>query len=125
MKRTRHSAEQVVIKLREADAMEASGRSVAQVVQQLGVSEQTYRRWREQYGGMRADEARPLKELEVENARLKRLIADQAIDLSILKEANEYLGSVRSANPVSRPPAGASTRREARRRCRRLASRGG
>jgi putative transposase len=92
MKRTRHSAEQIVSKLREADAMLAAGRSIAQIVQQLGVSEQTFHRWRNQYGGMKADEARRLKELEVENARLKRLIADQALDMAILKEANNYLG---------------------------------
>lgn len=96
MKRTRHSAEQVVSKLREADAMLAAGRPVSQVVQHLGVSEQTYHRWREQYGGMKCDEARRLKELEVENARLKRLVAEQAIDLSILKEANAYLGKPRA-----------------------------
>lgn len=92
MKRTRHSAEQIVGKLREADAMLAAGRSIAAVVQALGVSEPTYHRWRNQYGGMKADEARRLKELEVENARLKRLVAEQAIDISILKEANDYLG---------------------------------
>jgi putative transposase len=92
MKRTRHTPEQIVTKLREADAMLAAGRSVAQVVQALGVSEATYSRWRSQYGGMKADEARRLKELEVENARLKRLVAEQAIDISILKEANDYLG---------------------------------
>jgi transposase-like protein len=92
MKRTRHSAEQIVSKLREADAMIAAGRSVAQVVQALGVSEQTFHRWRNQYGGMKADEARRLKELEVENTRLKKLVADQALDMAILKEANAYLG---------------------------------
>ena len=92
MKRTRHSAEQIVNKLREADAMLAAGRSIAQVVQQLGVSEQTIYRWRNQYGVMKADDARRLKELDLENSRLKRLVADQAIDISILKEANDYLG---------------------------------
>lgn len=92
MKRTRHSAEQIVSKLREADAMMAAGRSIAQVVQALGVSEQTFHRWRNQYGGMKADEARRLKELEVENARLKKVVADQALDMAILKEANSYLG---------------------------------
>lgn len=92
MKRTRHTPEQIVTKLREADAMLAAGKSVAQVVQALGVSEPTFSRWRSQYGGMKADEARRLKELEIENARLKRLVAEQAIDLSILKEANDYLG---------------------------------
>ena len=96
MKRTRHSAEQIVAKLREADAMLAAGRSPAQVVQTLGVSEATYARWRSQYGGMKADEARRLKELEIENARLKRLVADQAVDISILKEANDYLGKPRA-----------------------------
>ena len=92
MKRTRHSAEQIVTKLREAEAMLAAGRTIAQVVQALGVSEQTFHRWRNQYGGMKADEARRLKELEVENARLKRLVADQALDMAILKEANDYMG---------------------------------
>jgi transposase-like protein len=92
MKRTRHSAEQIVGKLREADAMLAAGRPVAQVVQALGVSEQTFNRWRKQYGGMKADEARRLKELEIENARLKKLVADQALDMAILREANDYLG---------------------------------
>lgn len=96
MKRTRHTPEQIVAKLRDADAMLAAGRSVAQVVQMLGVSEPTYARWRSQYGGMKADEARRLKELEIENARLKRLVAEQAIDLSILKEANDYLGKHRA-----------------------------
>ena len=96
MKRTRHSAEQIVTKLREAEAMLAAGRSVAQVVQHMGVSEQTFHRWRTQYGGMKADEARRLKELELENARLKRVVADQAIDISILKEANDYLGKPRA-----------------------------
>jgi transposase-like protein len=96
MKRTRHSAEQIVVKLREADAMVASGRTIAQVVQTLGVSEQTYNRWRSQYGGMQAGEARRLKDLEVENARLDRLVVDQAIDISILREANDYLGKPRA-----------------------------
>lgn len=76
MKRTRHSAEQIVTKLREADAMLAAGRSIAQVIQALGVSEQTFNRWRNQYGGMKSEEARRLKELEIENARLKKAVAD-------------------------------------------------
>ena len=92
MKRTRHKAEQIVNKLREADAMLAAGRTVAQVVQAFCVSEQTFHRWRNQYGGMKADEARRLKDLEVENGRLKRLVADQALDMAILKEANDYMG---------------------------------
>jgi putative transposase len=95
MKRTRHTPEQIVAKLREADAMLAAGRTVAQVVQALGVSEATYNRWRDQYGGMKAQEAKRLKELEVENARLKRAVADLTLDNQILREANDYLGKPR------------------------------
>ena len=86
MKRTRHTAEQIVGKLREADAMLAAGQSIGQVVQRLGVSEQTFNRWRNQYGGMKAGEARRLKELEQENARLKRAVADLTLDNQMLKE---------------------------------------
>jgi len=96
MKRTRHSAEQIVTKLREAEAMRAAGKAVAQVVQALGVSEQTFNRWRHQYGGMNQGEARRLKELEIENARLKKAVADLTIDKQILKEANDYLGKPRA-----------------------------
>ena len=92
MKRTRHTPEQIIVKLREADAMLAAGKTIGQVVQALGVSEQTFHRWRNQYGGMKVDEARRLKELEIENGRLKKLVAEQAIDISMLKEANDYLG---------------------------------
>lgn len=83
----RHSAEQIVAKLREADALLSGGASVGQVCQRLEVSEPTLSRWRNQYGGMKSSEARRLKELEQENARLKRLVADQALDIQILKEA--------------------------------------
>ncbi len=92
MKRTRHTPEQIIVKLREADAMLAAGKTIGQIVQALGVSEQSFHRWRNQYGGMKVDEARRLKELEIENGRLKKIVADQAIDISILKEANDYLG---------------------------------
>jgi transposase-like protein len=92
MERTRHTPEQIVTKLRETDAMLAAGRPVAQIVQHLGVSEPTFAHWRNQYGCIKADEARRLKELEIENARLKKLVADQALDMAILKEANTYLG---------------------------------
>lgn len=88
-KRKRHSPEQVVAKLREADAMLATGASVGQVCQRLEVSEATLSRWRNQYGGMKSGEAKRLKELEQENARLKRLVAEQALDISMLKELNE------------------------------------
>lgn len=96
MKKTHHSTEQIVTKLREAEAMLAAGKSVAQVVQHMGVSEQSYYRWKERYGGMKLDEAKRLKELEVENARLKGIVADQAVDMAILKEANNYLGKHRA-----------------------------
>mgnify|MGYP001257704936 CR=1 FL=1 len=87
MKRKRHNAEQIVKKLREADAMLASGRSIGQVCQALEVSEQTFHRWRNQYGGMKAGEARRLKELEEENKRLKKVVADLTLDKDILQEA--------------------------------------
>lgn len=86
MKRTRHSTDQIIAKLREADAMLAGGKTIAQVVQALGVSEQTLHRWRQQYGGMKANDARRLKELEHENSRLKKIVADQALDIAMLKE---------------------------------------
>jgi len=96
MKRTRHTPEQIVTKLREADAMLAAGKTMAQVVQALGVSEATFARWRSQYGGMKAQEAKRLKELEIENARLKKAVAELTIDCQILKEANDYLGKPRA-----------------------------
>ncbi len=92
MKRKRHKPEQIIGKLREAEAMLGTGRTIAQVVQQLGVSEQTYHRWRNQYGGMKASDAKRLKQLEQENTRLKCVVADQALDKQILKEAIDYLG---------------------------------
>jgi len=85
--RKRHSPEQIIAKLREADAMLSGGASIGQVCQRLEVSEQTLARWRNQYGGMKAGEARRLKELEQENARLKRAVADLTLDNMILKEA--------------------------------------
>jgi putative transposase len=84
--RTRHTPEQVIVKLRQAEAALAQGATVAQVCQQLGVREATFNRWRLQYGGMKADEAKRLKELEVENARLKRLVAELALDKQMLQE---------------------------------------
>jgi putative transposase len=85
-KRKRHSAEQIVKKLRDADAMLAAGRSVGEVLQTLEVSEATLSRWRSQYGGMKSEEAKRLKQLEDENGRLKKLVADQALDIQMLKE---------------------------------------
>ena len=87
MARKRFSAEQIVDKLREAEVEIAKGMTIGQVCKMLGISEQTYYKWRREYGGMRTDQAKRLKELEQENARLKKLIADQALDNAILKEA--------------------------------------
>ena len=72
--------------------MLGAGKTIGRVVQQLGVSEQTFHRWRNQYGGMKAGDAKRLKELEQENARLKRVVADQALDKQILQEAVNFLG---------------------------------
>jgi transposase-like protein len=88
-KRKRHRPEQVIVKLREADAMLAGGASVGQVCQRLEVSEATLARWRNQYGGMKSGEAKRLKELEQENARLKKLLAEAHLDNAMLKELNE------------------------------------
>ena len=87
MKRKRHDPEQVIKKLREADAMLASGKTIGQACQALEVSEQTFHRWRNQYGGMKAGEAKRLKELEDENKRLKKVVAELALDKDILQEA--------------------------------------
>ena len=87
MKRKHHTPEQVIHKLRQADAELAAGQPIAAICQKLGVAEATFHRWRNQYGGMKVNDARRLKELERENARLKKLVADQALDQAILKEA--------------------------------------
>ncbi len=84
----RHTPEQIVRKLREADAQIAAGTSVPEVARRLGISEATFHRWRNQYGGMKADAMKRLKELEKENARLKKIVADQAVDISVLKEVS-------------------------------------
>ncbi len=93
VRRKRRTPDQVIAQLREADAMLSGGQSVAQVCQKLGVSEPTYHRWRNQYGGMKANAMKRLKELEEENRRLKKAVADLTLDKQILKEANEYLGN--------------------------------
>ena len=85
-KRVRHSAEQIVKMLRDVDAMLASGKSVGEVLQSLSISEATLSRWRSQYGGMKSEEAKRLKQLEDENNRLKKLVAEQALDIQMLKE---------------------------------------
>lgn len=89
MKRTRHKPEQIIKKLRDADVMLAAGRTIGEVCQALAISEQTLHRWRNQYGGMKAEEAKRLKEVEEENKRLKKLLAEAELDKLILKEALE------------------------------------
>ena len=87
MSQKKHTAEQIIRKLREAEVELARGATVAQACKKIGVSDHTYYRWRSEYGGMRVDQAKRLKELEKENGRLKKLVAEQALDISILKEA--------------------------------------
>ena len=86
MGRKRHTAEQIIAKLREVEVALAKGQPLVDVVRKLEISEQTYYRWRKEYGGLRVDQAKRLKELEKENGRLKKLVADQALDNAILKE---------------------------------------
>ena len=86
MGRKRYTAEQIIAKLREAEIELAKGQTTVDVVRKLGITEQTYYRWRKEYGGLRVYQARRLKELERENGRLKKLVADQALDNAILKE---------------------------------------
>ena len=89
MPRKRHSPEQILRKLREVEVALAQGDTVARAVRQIEVTEQTYYRWRNEYGGLSIDQARKLKQLELENARLKRAVADLTLDKLILKEAAE------------------------------------
>ncbi len=87
-RRKRHSPEQIVRKLRDADAMLNAGQDVAAVLQGLEVCEATYHRWRNQYGGMKSEEAKRLKQLEDENRRLKQIVADLSLDNQMLKHVN-------------------------------------
>jgi putative transposase len=87
MVRKRYTPEQIINKLREAEILLSQGDSVGAVCKKIGVSDYTYYRWRKEYGGMRVDQAHRLKELEQENSRLKRLVADLSLDNAILKEA--------------------------------------
>ena len=90
---TKHSADQIITKLRAAEVELALGLGIGQVCQKLAISEQTFHRWRAQYGGLKADEAKRLNELEAENARLKQLVAELAIDKQMLQEAVQKKGS--------------------------------
>ena len=87
MSKIRHTAEQIISKLREAEVDLAKGTKMPQVCRKIGITELTYYRWRKEYGGVRADQIKRLKEVEKENARLKKLVADLSLDNAILKEA--------------------------------------
>jgi len=89
MGRKRHSIEQIIVKLREAEVELGKGKTVPEACRKIGVTEQTYYRWRKEYGGLRMDQAKQLKALEKENTRLKKVVADQALDIAILKEASK------------------------------------
>ena len=86
MQRRRHTPEQIIRKLREAERLIGQGRTIPEAAKELGISEQTYHRWRNQYGGMKADDAKRLKELERENATLKGIVADKELEVVALKE---------------------------------------
>ena len=83
----RHTAEEIVSKLRQVDVLTAQGRTVAEAIRQIGVTEVTYYRWRSEYGGLKSDQVKRMKELEVENARLRRAVSDLTLEKLILKEA--------------------------------------
>ena len=86
MGRKRYTAEQIIGMLREAEVLQIQGMTIGEISRKLGITEQTYYRWRKEYGGMRIDQAKRLKELEKENVRLKKLVADLSLDNDILKE---------------------------------------
>jgi len=87
MPRKRHSAEEIVTKLRQVDVLSSQGKSVAEAIRSIGVTEVTYYRWRSEYGGLKGDQVKRLKELETENARLRRAVSDLTLDKMILAEA--------------------------------------
>ena len=89
MKRHRHTPEQAVRKVREGERLLNDGKDLAEILRALEISEATWNRWRSQYGGMKASAAKRLRELEAENARLKKLVANQALDIDMLKELAE------------------------------------
>ncbi len=89
MVRKAYTPEQIINKLREAEVLLSQGSNIGEASRKISVTEQTYYRWRREYGGMRIEQARRLKELEKENSRLKKLVADLSLDISILKEASQ------------------------------------
>lgn len=86
MSKKKHTAEEIINKLREAEVLQSKGQSLEEVVRQLGISSVTYYKWRKEYGGLRVDQAKRFKEIEQENQRLRKVVADLTIDNSILKE---------------------------------------
>ena len=102
MKRRRHTPEQIIRKLREAERLIGEGKTIPEAAKELGISEQTFHRWRNQYGGMKADDAKRLKELERENATLKRIVADKELEVVALKEIpGKLVGPVRRRRAVA------------------------
>jgi putative transposase len=89
MAKKNYSAEQIINHLRQVEILIAEGKTIREAARQIGVTEQTYYRWRKEYGGMDVDHAKRLKDLEKENQRLKKLVADQALDIQILKEVQK------------------------------------
>ena len=87
MPRKRHTAEEIVTKLRQVDVLSAQGKSIAEAIRSIGVTEVTYYRWRSEYGGLKGDQVKRLKELETENSRLRRAVSDLTLDKMILAEA--------------------------------------
>ena len=100
MKNRKHTPEQIIRKLAEGEKLLGEGKTIEEVSRHLEITESTWHRWRNQYGGMKADDAKKLKELEKENQRLKRIVADQALDIDMLKELN------RETSDPGLPPAG-------------------
>ncbi len=88
MAKARYTVEQIIVKLREIELFCGQGKTIAEAARQSGITEQTYYRWRKEYGGMNTSDAKRMKELEKENARLKKLVADLSLDNAILKDVN-------------------------------------
>jgi putative transposase len=109
-----YSVEQIVAKLREAERLQAQGQTIAQVCKRLGISDQTFFRWRIKYGALKEDEAQRLKALEAENVRLKKIVAEQALDISMLRELERgKWGARRAGATPSATSSGASPSRSA------------
>ncbi len=104
MKRRRHTPEQIIRKLAEGDKLLAEGKSIDEVCRHLEITESTWHRWRNQFGGMKAEDAKELKELQRENQRLKKIVADQALDIEMLKELNRKNGDPERSTPGGAMP---------------------